>query len=230
MDQAETASNDAPASPADLTLDEVRAALAPHLPMNAAFDGWTPQAVAMAAETAGIDPDIARLAFKGGAMDMIDAWIEWTDTEMARQLPPKKLDAMKIREKIAGMIEARLAVAAPDKEALRRAMVVQAMPQNLPRTAKIAWRSAARMWRMAGDTATDYNHYTKRAILTGVYGSTLAVFIDDESENYAETRAFLARRIENVMQFEKAKARWTGKGKDRLSLSRFIGRLRYPAR
>ncbi len=233
MDQAETAPNDAPA-PDDLTLDEARAALAPHLPMNAAFDGWTPEAVTMAADSAGIDPDIARLAFKGGAMDMIDAWIEWTDAEMARQLPPETLDAMKIREKISAMIEARLAVAAPDKEALRRAMAVQAMPQNLPRTAKIAWRTADRMWRMAGDTATDYNHYTKRMILTGVYGSTLAVFVDDDSEDYAETRAFLSRRIENVMQFEKAKAQWTGKGagggKDRLSLSRFIGRLRYPAR
>lgn len=229
MDQTE-----APADTADLTLDEVRAALAPHLPMNAAFDGWTEEAVEMAATSADIDADIARLAFKGGAMDMIDAWIERTDAEMARQLPPEKLGAMKIREKIAAMIETRLAVAAPDKEALRRAMAVQAMPQNLPRTAKIAWRTADRMWRMAGDTATDYNHYTKRAILTGVYGSTLAVFVDDDSDDYAETRAFLARRIENVMQFEKAKAQWTGQGagggKDRLSLSRFIGRLRYPAR
>ena len=230
MDQTEIAAPPPDTAPNDATLDEIRAALAPHLPANAAFDGWTPEAVAMAATSAEIDPDIARLAFKGGAMDMIDAWIAWTDAEMARQLPPEKLDAMKIREKIQAMIEARLAVAAPDKEALRRAMAVQAMPQNLPRTAKIAWRTADRMWRMAGDTATDYNHYTKRAILTGVYGSTLAVFLDDDSEDYAETRAFLARRIENVMQFEKAKAQWTGKGRDRLSLSRFIGRLRYPAR
>ena len=216
--------------PADLTLDEVRVKLAPLLAQNAAFDGWTPEAVTMTAEGADVDPDIARLAFKGGAMDMIDAWIESTDAEMARRLPPETLDAMKIRDKIRSMIETRLEIAEPDKEALRRAMAIQAMPQNLPRTAKIAWRTSDRMWRMAGDTATDYNHYTKRMILTGVYGSTLTVFVNDDSEDQAETRGFLARRIENVMQFEKAKAQWTGGGdRDRLSLSRFIGRLRYPA-
>jgi ubiquinone biosynthesis protein COQ9 len=85
------------------------------------------------------------------------------------------------------------------------------------------------MWRLAGDTATDYNHYTKRMILSGVYGSTLMAFLDDESPDFADTHAFLERRIDNVMQFEKAKAKWTNKG-ETLSLSRFLGRLRYPAR
>ena len=70
----------------------------------------------------------------------------------------------------------------------------------------MGWRSADRMWRLAGDTATDLNHYTKRVTLSAVYGSTLSVFVHDDSENFADTRAFLDRRIENVMQFEKLKA------------------------
>ena len=85
------------------------------------------------------------------------------------------------------------------------------------------------IWRLAGDTATDFNHYSKRAILIGVYGSTSLVFLDDESEDLDETRAFLDRRIEGVMRFEKAKARWRGTGDKLPSLSRFLGRLRYPA-
>ena len=92
------------------------------------------------------------------------------------------------------------------EEALRRALAIQAMPQNLPRTLRLGWHSADLMWRLAGDTATDYNHYTKRALLAGIYTATLAVFVDDQSEGKAETRAFLDRRIEGVMQFEKAKA------------------------
>ncbi|MGZ5792675.1 MAG: COQ9 family protein, partial [Croceibacterium sp.] len=91
------------------------------------------------------------------------------------------------------------------------------------------WSSADAMWRLAGDKTTDYNHYTKRAILAGVYAATLAVFVDDKSDDKAETRAFLDRRIEGVMKFEKAKARWMGKG-EHFDLVRFIGRLRYPAR
>ena len=84
------------------------------------------------------------------------------------------------------------------------------------------------MWRQAGDTATDYNHYTKRAILGGVYAATIAVFLNDEGEDWADTRAFLARRIDGIMRFEKAKAAFIARSERVPSLSRFIGRLRYP--
>ena len=110
-----------------------------------------------------------------------------------------------------------------------RGLAILAMPQNAGRALKLGWRTADTMWRLAGDTATDYNYYSKRAILGGVYAATVAVFLDDESEGYAETRAFLARRIENIMSFEKTKAQWLGRPDHRFSVSRFIGRLRYPA-
>jgi ubiquinone biosynthesis protein COQ9 len=136
---------------------------------------------------------------------------------------------MKIREKITALVEARLTILAPDREALRRALAILAMPQNVVGAAKLGWRAADLMWRMAGDTATDYNHYTKRTILGGVYAATITVFLDDESEGWADTRAFLARRIEGIMRFEKTKAKVLARGAHRPSLSRFIGRLRYPA-
>ncbi len=216
--------------PDDPTLDEIRAALAPRLAAHAAFDGWNEKAVHSAANEFGLDADIARLAFKGGAMDMIDTWIGSIDAEMERRLPAEKLKKMKIRDRITQLIETRLEIAAPDREGQRRAQAIMAMPQNLPRTAKIGWRSADIMWRLAGDTATDFNHYTKRMTLSAVYSSTLAVFLNDESDDYIETREFLARRIDNVMQFEKVKAQARTRRENMPSLSRFIGRLRYPAR
>ena len=103
------------------------------------------------------------------------------------------------------------------------------MPQNLVRTARLGWASADAMWRLAGDTATDYNHYTKRMILGSIYAATLAVFVGDESEEKAETRAFLDRRIEGVMKFEKAKGRLL-RDREHFDVMRFLGRLRYPAR
>lgn len=215
--------------PADPTLDEVRTHLAPELAANAAFDGWNAQALDATAGANGIDPDIARIAFTGGAIDMIDAWFDSVDRRMAEALPPEKLAAMKVREKITALVEARLAILAPDREALRRALAILAMPQNIVRAAKLGWRAADLMWRMAGDTATDYNHYSKRTILAGVYTATITVFLDDESEDWVDTRAFLARRIEGIMRFEKTKAKVLARGQHRPSLSRFIGRLRYPA-
>ncbi|MEG3124989.1 COQ9 family protein [Sphingomonas sp. GB1N7] len=215
--------------PEDPTLDEIRAAMAPVLASNAAFDGWGEAARDAAADALGVDRDVALLAFPGGAVEMIAAWFAHIDAAMLAALPPERLATMKIREKIAALVEARLDAVAADREALRRALAILAMPQNLARAAKLGWHAADVMWHAAGDTATDYNHYTKRTILAGVYGATVAVFLDDESDRFADTRAFLARRIEGIMRFEKAKAGFLGRTQHRPSLSRFIGRLRYPA-
>lgn len=216
-------------TPKDMTLDEIRALLAPLLARHAAFDGWRPKAVAMAAQDKGVDGDIAALAFADGPVDMIDAWFASIDARMIGALP-EGFAALSIRRKIIALVEARLTLLAPDREALRRAIAILALPTNAVRAGKLAWRAADAMWRAAGDTAVDFNHYSKRTTLTAVYASTLLVFVDDESEGHADSRAFLARRVENVMQFEKAKAKLKGVGGgEHLSLSRFIGRLRYPA-
>ena len=213
----------------DMTLDEVRALLGPLLPLHATFDGWTAKAVASAAADAGVDADIAALALGDSPMDLITAWVRSVDAHMAEQLPPDVLGAMKIRDKITRMVEVRLDYAARHKEAVRRALAIMAMPQNLRRSAKLNWESADAMWRLAGDTATDFNHYTKRMTLSAVYSTTLLTFINDESEDLADTKAFLARRIENVMQFEKAKFESKKRREMMPSLSRLVGRLRYPA-
>ena len=213
---------------ADPTLDELRVALIADIATNAAFDGWTDRAIAVAAAQHAIDADVARLAFPGGAADMIDAWFAHVDAEMARRLPPTTLAAMKIRARITALVETRLAIVAPDREALRRALAILAMPRNVRHAARLTWRAADAMWRLAGDTATDLNHYTKRMTLGGVYASTIAVFINDDSADHTDTLAFLGRRIDGIMQFEKVKAGWKNRGANGLSLSRFVGRLRYP--
>ena len=95
---------------------------------------------------------------------------------------------------------------------------------------KLGWRAADAMWRAAGDSTTDLNHYSKRITLSAVYASTLLVFVNDDSADHADSRAFLARRVEDVMRFEKTKAKFRNAGGgERLSLARFVGRLRYPA-
>ncbi|WP_397605626.1 COQ9 family protein [Sphingorhabdus sp.] len=218
------------ALPTDPTIDEIRVALAPVIGRHAGFDGWSVAAVHAAADEMGVDRDVAMLAFKGEGIEMIDAWVEGVDLELAHRLPLETLNTMKIRDRITALVATRLEIMAPDRESLRRALAIMAMPQNLLRAAKMGWRSADRMWRLAGDTATDLNHYTKRMTLSAVYGSTLSVFVNDDSENFADTRAFLDRRIDNVMQIEKVKYQAKQRKEYAPSLSRFIGRLRYPAR
>ncbi len=218
--------NAAMTDPKDMTLDELRPILAREIPHHAAFDGWNDQAIASAAEAIGVPSSVAGLVFEN-RVAMIDAWFASIDQDMLGALPPERLKAMKIRERITALVEARLALAARDKEAIRRALAILAIPHNAAIGIRLGWRAADAMWRAAGDTATDYNHYTKRAILGSVYAATLAVFMNDETDDWADTRAFLARRIDGVMRFEKAKAQWTAAPTIGFSPSRLIGRLRY---
>lgn len=212
------------------SLEDLRLAVAPALAEAAVWDGWSEAAVRSAAADKGIDPDAAAFAFADGPMAMIAAWIGSIDAAMVDALPPEKLATLKIRERIRTLVQFRLDAVAPHKEALRRALAIMAMPQNAPRTLKLGWHSADAMWRLAGDTATDYNHYTKRMTLGSIYAATLAVFANDSSEDHAETRAFLDRRIEGIMRFEKVKGRLLRPREEMFSPARLLGRLRYPAR
>lgn len=214
--------------PRDMTLDELRAALAPLIPANAVFDGWSDEALAMAASQLGVPAARARLCFPGGAVEMIDAWFDAVDRAMAQAWPLERVARLKIRERIRDLVLYRIGVINPHKEALRRALAILALPQNALAGPRLAWRAADRMWRIAGDTATDFNHYSKRAILSGLYAATMLVYLDDETEELSTTRGFLDRRIDDVMKFEKTKAQWRGSRERLPSLSRFLGRLRYP--
>lgn len=214
---------------ADFTLDELRLALAPAVADAAVFDGWSPAAVGSAAAAHGVDPRIAQAAFGEGPMQMVAAWIASIDEAMARELPAEELAALPIRERIRRLVTFRLDAVRGQREALRRALSILSMPQNAAQAVKLGWSSADAMWRLAGDTATDFNHYSKRAILGSIYAATLSVFAADESEGQAETAAFLDRRIAGIMRFEKAKARILRPRDERFSPVRLLGRLRYPA-
>ncbi|HEX7871778.1 MAG TPA: COQ9 family protein [Sphingobium sp.] len=211
----------------DETLDDLRLRLAPMVADNAAFDGWSAKALAATAAQSGTDADIIALAFDGGALAMIDAWFASIDADMLAALPPERLGNMRTPGRITALVEARLQIIAPHREALRRAQSVLAMPQNLVRAAKLGWRAADVMWRAAGDTATDLNHYSKRATLGSIYAATMIFFVNDESEHWADTKAFFARRLAGVARFEKAKARMTVNSDMHFNPARFIGRLRY---
>lgn len=209
-------------------LQQIRDTLGLAVGENAVFDGWTAKAVEAAAARHGVDPAQARLAFGDKPIDLVEAYVGAVDAAMAEAFPPEKIAAMKIRDRITELVWARFTIMEPAREAVRSALAILAMPQNAPRGAKLGWRTVDRIWRLAGDTATDFNHYTKRITLGAVYSSTLLAWLDDKSEGLTESRAFLDRRIANVMSFEKWKAQWKGDDIRRPSIARFLGRLRYP--
>lgn len=209
-------------------LEKLRRQLALAVGEHAVFDGWTRKAVDSAARQLAIDPVQARLAMPKSQAGTIDLYIQEVDRGIEAYFTPERLSKLKVREKIRSLVWRRLEIMGPAREAVRRALAILALPPNIPLALRISWRTADLMWRIAGDTSTDFNHYTKRMTLGAVYGSTLLIWLDDKSEGWTETAAFLDRRIEDVMKIEKIKAQWRGSSDQRLSLSRFLGRLRYP--
>ena len=186
---------------------DLRAAvLAAALP-HAAFDGFTDSLLQKAGAQAGVaKADLARL-FEDGPVSLIEFYSADADAQMEKRLAEMDLKAMKIRERIAAAVQARLAILKPHKEAARRAAALLSLPMHAALGAKLMYRTVDAMWRAAGDTSTDFNFYTKRGILAGVYGSTAMRWFNDTSPDETPTREFLAARIENVMQFEKFKAK-----------------------
>jgi len=171
-----------------------------------AFDGWTEQTLAEAAKEAEISSSEVTLLFPEGVSDMLLAFSDWADDEMLRALEAADLQSMKIRERITFAVRVRIEAMNPHKEAARRASSLLALPTHAGVAATSLYQSVDQMWRGIGDTSTDFNFYSKRATLTGVYGTTLLCWLADESEDCEETWEFLDRRIEDVMKIEKVKA------------------------
>ena len=174
---------------------------------DAAFDGFTDSVLAKAAKKAGADKDVVARLFPEGALSLIEYFSTSVDDAMEEKLKALDLSKRKIRERIKLAVLTRLALLAPNKEAARRAAAAMTLPMHAGRGAKMMYRTVDAMWRAAGDTATDFNFYTKRGILAGVYGSVLVRWFNDTGEDETATEAFLDARIENVMQFEKFKAK-----------------------
>jgi len=208
----------AAAGDASLKQAVAKAALA-HIP----FDGFTDKVLATAAAEAGVDKGARARLFPGGPLDLVEAISDMFDKEMDAELAKAKLGTMKVRARIAKAVTTRLGILRPHKEAARRAAAFLTLPPNAARGATLLYRTVDAMWRAAGDTSTDFNFYTKRAILAGVYSATLMRWFNDTSEAESDTDAFLARRIDDVMRFEKFKANMRERAKHLPSLSDILG-------
>lgn len=183
--------------------DEILLAALSHVP----FDGWGETALARGAEDAGYDTATAQRLFPGGAVAMITAHNRYADRIMLEELARRDLDAMKVRDRIITAVRVRLEQNAPHREAVRRGMTTLALPQNAAVATKLLYKTVDAMWYAAGDTSTDYNFYTKRMLLAGVYSTTLMCWLNDNSDEFSTTWTFLDRRVANVMKVPKVMAR-----------------------
>jgi ubiquinone biosynthesis protein COQ9 len=164
------------------------------------FDGWSPAALKAGATDLGLGLPKALLLVPGGMSELAELFHEEADRQMLEALAQYDLGKLKIRERIALAVRLRLAPWNGEREAVRRLLGFLAQPQEAPRAAKLLYRTVDAIWHGIGDRSTDYNFYTKRALLAGVISSTALYWLEDKSEGCADSWAFLDRRIADVMK------------------------------
>lgn len=170
---------------------------------NVAFDGWRWGMIERAAERAGYSPAMAQAVFPAKMKDVLAAFADLADREMLKALEDINPQDLRVRDRVRSALLARFEWLAQHKEALRQSVQFWMMPTRKPRAGQIVWRTVDRIWDWAGDSAQDYNRYTKRGLLSGILVSGALVFLNDQTETLDNTKAFLDRRIENVMQLGK---------------------------
>lgn len=168
-----------------------------------AEEGWTSHLATRAGKACGLSPGETELLLPQGPADLAALLSRRHDARALEALAAVDPASLKIRERIARGVEARLTAAAQDEAAVRRWTGFLALPPHLALGGRLAWESADALWRWAGDTATDENHYSKRALLAGILTGALAIQLSCGRD---AALAFTDRRIANVMAFEKWKA------------------------
>ena len=192
------------ALPADKTRDRLLVAVLSHVP----FDGWSEKALAAAAAELDIDPEEAHQAFPGGPVALVAYHAAYADRRMEEALKESDLAEMRLRERIAHAVRLRLEQNAAHREAIRAALPILAQPTNGPDALSSLYRTVDTVWFAVGDKSTDFGFYTKRALLAGVYLSTLLYWLNDGSEDTQATWGFLDRRIADVMRIQTARGQF----------------------
>lgn len=186
--------------------DELLDAALVHIP----FEGWSRRALFQGAADIGLSADTAKRLFPRGGDDLLIHLDVWADRQLVASVDQAALDKMRVRDRIARLVKARLSLLSPHREAIRRAVAARMLPTNAVTAGTALWRSIDLIWAMAGDRTTDSSYYTKRGLLLAVWTATFFYWLEDHSVGLRDSWAFLDRRIDNVMQFGRARAQIQG--------------------
>lgn len=183
-----------------LNRDELKLAILEKALTHVSFLGFKDEIIAEALQDTNQDQSWGWRLFPEGTRDLIEFWSQTLDQNMLEVLHQEDTDNLKIREKIALAVKTRISLLEHNHDAARQASLYLLKPQHTPLALRMVAKTADEIWYWAGDKSTDYNYYTKRLLLGGVYSSTLTYWLRDESEDYQNTWAFLNKRIENVLR------------------------------
>ena len=187
-------------------IDPTAAAIVKAALLHVPFDGWGVTALASGAADAGVEQHVVSALFPRGPIDAIALHSRLTDAEMVTAFHALSETPERIHLAIRTLILLRLELVQKNKDAVRRALTMLALPAHAKLAAELLYETVDVMWRAAGQTDTGFSFYTRRATLGAVYSATLLAWLADNSGDMAKTVAFLDRRLANVASIPKVAA------------------------
>ncbi len=197
---------------------------------HVAFDGWHDKTLKAAAEKVGASDAELKAAFPRGVADALLFFSSEADRQATEAIEAADLKSMRVRERVTFAVRQRVEAVMKHKEAARRGAAVFALPQHAIDGATAVYRTVDALWRAVGDTSADFNFYTKRLLLSGVFTTTMLYWFADNSEDAEDTWKFLDRRIADVMRIEKVKSQVFKFAETLPNPLTILGALRYPKR
>ena len=183
--------------------DAVVEAMLPH----AAFDGWSVAGLRAAARDLDLDWDQLSQLFPKGSVDVIAHFVDYADRAMVSDFAESGFASAGVGVQVFQAVRLRLERWTAHREAIRRAASVLSLPQNLPLALRLTWGTADAVWLALGDRSHDFSWDTKRATLSAIYSATMLYWLDDTSEDSADSWAFLRRRLDELRNIPKLRQR-----------------------
>jgi ubiquinone biosynthesis protein COQ9 len=174
---------------------------------DVAFDGWSSTALRLASRQIGLPMTEAEALFPRGAPDLVAGFSRWADRRMLDWIEAAPVEEASVSARVKRAVLLRLEVVQPWREAVRRALAVLAMPPHALFGLRLVYETVDAIWYVAGDRATDFSFYTKRATLAGIYAAALLYWLEDRSDGVADTQAFLDRRLAELRHLTEARHR-----------------------
>jgi ubiquinone biosynthesis protein COQ9 len=164
------------------------------------FEGWSPKALQEAAKDEGLDPSLGERLFPGGVIEAVAHFSDLADRQMIEEAVAEDLTGQRVSERVRWLVRRRIEAWANHRESVRRAVTFLTLPNHAKVAMQAGWRTADAIWYAAADKATDFSYYTKRATLAGVFTATLLYWLQDESDDFADSWAFLDRRLADALK------------------------------
>lgn len=169
--------------------------------LHVPFEEWSQDLLEQAARESDVDPSYAWRLFPNGPLEAVSCWSHLLDQDMIAVLPPA--ETMRVRDRIALGVRTRLRLLAHERQAALKTARYLSRPLHLAEASRLVYQTVNQIWYYAGDTSTDYNFYTKRGLLAWVYSATFFYWLQDNSQDFEKTWAFLDHRINEVLKLPK---------------------------